>query len=48
MDEKGSAYNIRVEWETGYEPLDLNANDQTVSCAEYASIGGLLDSPGWK
>jgi hypothetical protein len=50
-DYKGSLYNILVEWETGettYEPLDLTAEDDPVSCAEYACKNHLLDNPGWK
>jgi hypothetical protein len=50
-DYKGSTYNILVEWETGettYEPLDLIAKDDPVSCAEYANKNGLLDTPGWR
>jgi hypothetical protein len=44
-------YNILVEWETGettYEPLDLIAEDDPVSCAEYARKSQLLDTLGWK
>jgi hypothetical protein len=40
-----------VEWETGettYEPLDLIASDDPVTCAEYAMKHGLLDTDGWK
>jgi hypothetical protein len=50
-DYKGSMYNVLVEWETGettYEPLDLIAKDDPVTCAEYAQRNGLLDTPGWK
>jgi hypothetical protein len=50
-DYKGSTYNVLVEWETGestYEPLDLIASDDPVTCAEYAMKHGLLDTPGWK
>jgi hypothetical protein len=28
--------------------LDLIANDDPVTCAEYARNNGLLDTPGWK
>jgi hypothetical protein len=48
---KGSTYNVLVEWETGettYEPLDLIAKDDPVTCADYARRNGLLDTPGWK
>jgi Reverse transcriptase (RNA-dependent DNA polymerase) len=50
-DYKGSTYNVLVEWETGestYEPLDLIASDDPVSCAEYAMKHNLLEVPGWK
>jgi hypothetical protein len=50
-DYKGSTYNVLVEWETGevtYEPLDMIAKDDPVTCAEYAMRNGLLDTPGWK
>jgi hypothetical protein len=45
-DYKGSLYNIVVEWETGattYERLDLIAEDDPVSCAEYGSKNQLLE-----
>ena len=48
---KGSSYNVLVEWETGettYEPLNMMAADDPVSCAIYAKEKGLLDRPGWK
>jgi hypothetical protein len=50
-DYKGSRYNVLVEWETGettYEPLDLIASDDPVTCAQYAKQHGLLDTEGWK
>jgi hypothetical protein len=50
-DYKGSRYNVLVEWETGettYEPLDLIASDDPVTCAQYAKKHGLLDTDGWK
>ena len=40
-----------VEWESGestYEPLDLIAGDDPVTCAEYALKSNLLDQTGWK
>ena len=40
-----------VEWETGettYEPLDLIASDDPVTCVEYARRNNLVDTPGWK
>ena len=46
---KGSKYNILVEWETGettYEPLDLIAKTDPVTCAIYAKRNGLLNTPG--
>ena len=48
---KGSKYNVLVEWETGestYEPLDLIAKTDPVTCAIYAKQNGLLSTPGWK
>ncbi|MFM8621767.1 MAG: reverse transcriptase domain-containing protein, partial [Holophagaceae bacterium] len=50
-DYKGSAYNVRVEWENGevsYEPLNVFANDDPVACAVYAKDNDLLNTPGWK
>ena len=50
-DYKGSAFNVLVEWESGettYEPLDLIASDDPVTCAEYAKRHNLLDTAGWK
>ena len=50
-DYKGSSYNVLVEWESGevtYEPLDLIAKDDPVTCAEYAKRNDLLNTPGWK
>ena len=50
-DYKGSSYNIRVEWENGeitYEPLDIIAKDDPVTCAIYARKNNLLHLPGWK
>jgi hypothetical protein len=50
-DYEGSTYNVLVEWETGeitYEPLDMIASDDPVSCAEYAIKHDLLTTPGWK
>jgi hypothetical protein len=50
-DYKGSTYNVLVAWETGestYEPLDLIASDDPITCAEYALKHNLLDEPGWK
>jgi hypothetical protein len=50
-DYKGSTHNVLSEWESGettYEPLDLIAKDNPVTCTEYAGQNGLLDTPGWK
>ena len=50
-DYKGSKYNVLVEWETGeksYEPLDVIAADDPVTCAVYAKKNNLLETPGWK
>jgi hypothetical protein len=44
-DYKNSLYNVLVKWETGettYEPLDLIASDDPVTCAEYAREKNLL------
>ena len=43
----GSKFNVLVEWETGestYEPLDVIAADDPITCAIYAKEKGLL---GW-
>ena len=40
-----------VEWETEettFEPLELIARDDPVTCALYAKDNGLLNTPGWK
>ena len=50
-DWKGSMYNVLIEWETGestYEPLDLIASDDPITCANYAKNHDLLDTIGWK
>ena len=50
-DYKGSSYNVKIEWENGeitYEPLDIIAKDDPVTCAIYAKKNGLLEEPGWK
>ena len=47
----GSKFNVLVEWETGesmYEPLDVIAADDPITCAIYAKEKGLLDEPGWR
>ena len=48
---KGSKVNLLIKWEDGsrtYEPLDIIAEDDPLSCALYAKEKGLLDKPGWK
>ena len=50
-DQKGSSYNVLVEWESGetkYEPLDIIGSDDPVTCAEYSQKINLLETPGWK
>jgi hypothetical protein len=50
-DYKGSQYKVLVEWETGetmYEPLDLIASYDHVTCAQDAKQHGLFDTEGWK
>ena len=47
----GSKFNVLVEWETGestYEPLDVIAADDPITCAIYAKEKGLLDEPSWR
>jgi hypothetical protein len=51
IDNKGSTYNVLVEWETGettYEPLVLIAQDYPVTFADYAKHNKLLATAGWK
>ena len=36
---KGSKYNVQIEWETGeitFEPLNVIAADDPITCAAYA------------
>ena len=50
-DQKGSKYNVMVEWESGevtYEPLALISKDDPITCAVYAKKHDLLDTTGWK
>ena len=50
-DQRGSRYNVMVEWESGevtYEPLALISKDDPINCAVYAKKHDLLDTPGWK
>ena len=46
-----SKFNVLLEWETGesmYEPLDVIAADDPVTCAIYAKETGLLNEPRWR
>ena len=48
---KGSRFNVLVSWEAGeatYEPLNIIAADDPVSCAIYAMKNNLLEEEGWK
>ena len=50
-DYKGCRYNVLVNWENGentYEPLNIIAADDPVSCAIYAKENNLLEKEGWK
>jgi hypothetical protein len=50
-DSKGSTFKVLVEWETGettYEPLDLVAQEDPVTCADYAKQNNPLDTAGLK
>ena len=50
-DQKGSKYNVMVEWESGevtYEPLALISKDDPITRAVYAKKHDLLDTTGWK
>ena len=49
-NQKGSKYNVMVEWESGevtYEPLTLISKDDPINCAVYAKKHDLLDTTGW-
>ena len=49
-DQKGSKYNVMVEWESGevtYEPLTLISKEDPITCAVYARKHDLLDTTGW-
>jgi hypothetical protein len=40
-----------LQWETRestYEPLDLTASDDPITCTEYALKHNMLDEAGWK
>jgi hypothetical protein len=48
---KGSKYNVKVQWEDGsitYEPLNIFAKDDPITCAMYAKEHDLLETAGWK
>jgi hypothetical protein len=50
-DYKDSTYNMLVAWETGestYEPLNLIASDDPITCSKYALKRNLLVEPGGK
>ncbi len=50
-DYKGSKYNVLIKWTDGsttYEPLNMVAKDDPVTCAIYAKEHDLLDNPSWK
>jgi hypothetical protein len=50
-DYKRITFNVLVKWENGettYEPLDLIASDDPVTCVAYGKQHGLLDTPEWK
>ena len=49
-DQKGSKYNVMVEWESGevtYEPLTLISKEDPINCAVYAKKHDLLDTTRW-
>ena len=49
-DQKGSKYNVMVEWECGeltYEPLTLISKEDPINCAVYAKKHDLLDTTRW-
>jgi hypothetical protein len=40
-----------LEWESGettYEPLDIIAKGDTMSCVEYTKCNGFIDATDWK
>ena len=42
---------MKVQWEDGsttYEPLNIFAKDDPITCAMYAKEHNLLDTVGWK
>jgi len=47
----GAKYNVQVKWETGevpYEPLNVIAANNPMTCAVYVRDNDLLNQPGWK
>ena len=49
-DQKGSKYNVMVEWESGevtYEPLTLISKEDPINWAVYAKKHDLQDTTGW-
>ena len=49
-DQKGSKYNVMVEWESGevtYEPLTLISKEDPINCAVYAKKHDLPDTTRW-
>ena len=43
-------YSVKVRWSTNeetWEPLDIIAVDDPVTCAEYARRNRLINTPGW-
>ena len=49
-NQKGSKYNVMVEWEPGevtYEPLTLISKEDPINCAVYSKKRDLLDTTGW-
>jgi hypothetical protein len=48
---KGSKYSVLValsDGEVTYEPLNIIAADDPISCGAYAKKNGLINMPGWK
>ena len=46
----GSHFNVRIKWENGeitYEPLDVIAANDPITCAIYMRENSLLDELGW-
>jgi hypothetical protein len=43
---KGSRYNVQIDCDITYEPLDIIASYDPVTCAIYAKQNNLLNFPG--